>query len=114
MGISWGIFDIIFWKGIWDGTDHLAGCGLWQALTTASLGLIILCLTRRLKSAVSMPVGIAVDQEDDQIPCGTFLETNLKDPMCRRFLDGLLSRVIEAGVVLIWHGIWSLMDVITE
>ena len=32
----------------------------------------------------------------------------------RRLLDGAATRLVEAGVVLVWHGVWSAMDVLAE
>ena len=32
----------------------------------------------------------------------------------RRLVDVLLSRVIEAGVVLLWHGLWTIMDLLSD
>ena len=54
--ITWGFADIIFWKGLWDGYDHLAGFGLRQSMVTTLVGLAILSTTRTMKAATSMPV----------------------------------------------------------
>jgi len=112
--VSWAAVDILFWKGIWDQIDHQAGYGPSQAMCTTSLGLAILLPLGRFKSAMSMPVGIVVDQEEDQINCSTFLESGPKDSMARRLLDGAATRLVEAGVVLVWHGVWSALDVLAE
>ena len=56
--ITWGFFDIIFWKGLWDGYDHLAGFGLLQSTVTTVVGLSILSTTRTMKAATSMPVKV--------------------------------------------------------
>ena len=55
--ITWGFADIIFWKGLWDGYDHLAGFGAKQSMVTTVVGLTILTSTRTIKAATSMPVG---------------------------------------------------------
>ena len=31
-----------------------------------------------------------------------------------RLLDTLLSRILEVAIILTWHGVWSLMDIILE
>ena len=54
--ITWGFADIIFWKGLWDGYDHLAGFGVKQSMVTVVVGLSILTITRTIKAATSMPV----------------------------------------------------------
>ena len=54
--LVWGVADIFLWKGLWDGVDHWFGHGIPQAITTFSLGLLILSITRSMKSALSMPV----------------------------------------------------------
>ena len=66
--ITWGFFDIIFWKGLWDGYDHLAGSGLMQSLGTTVVGLAILSTTRTMKSATSMPVSSNTEGRGRLIP----------------------------------------------
>ena len=63
---------------------------------------------------MSMPVGIVVDQEGEHIHADTVLSSCPGEPVCRRIADGVSSRVMEAGVVLLWHGIWSFMDLLLE
>ena len=63
---------------------------------------------------MSMPVGIVVDQEGEHIHADTVLDSCPGDLVCRRIADGVSSRVMEAGVVLLWHGIWSFMDLLLE
>lgn len=112
--LLWGFSDILFWKGIWDQIDHIAGYGSTQAASSLLIGLTVLLLFRRLKSALSMPLGIVVDQEAEHIHADTVLNSGPGDPVSRRIADGVSSRVMEAGVVLLWHGVWSFMDLFLE
>lgn len=125
--LLWGFSDILFWKGIWDQIDHTAGYGTsqvslflrrkqpdCQAASTLLIGLTVLLLFRRVKSALSMPIGIVVDQEEEHIHADTVLNSCPGDPVLTRIADGVLSRVMEAGVVLLWHGVWSFMDLVLE
>ena len=59
--ITWGFADIIFWKGLWDGYDHLAGFGVKQSMVTFVVGLSILTTTRTIKAATSMPVSFILE-----------------------------------------------------
>ena len=61
-----------------------------------------------------MPIGIVVDQEEEHIHADTVLNSRPGDPVLTRIADGVLSRVMEAGVVLLWHGVWSFMDLVLE
>jgi len=112
--LLWGFSDILFWKGIWDQIDHVAGYGPKQAASSLLIGLTVLLLFGRVKSALSMPVGIVVDQASEHIHADTVLSSRPGDPVFRRIADGVSSRVMEAGVVLLWHGIWSFMDLFLE
>ena len=85
-----------------------------QAASTLLIGLTILLLFGRLKSALSMPIGIVVDYPQDHIHVDTVLNSCPRDPVYRRIADVASSRVMEAGVVLLWHGIWSFMDLFLE
>lgn len=58
--------------------------------------------------------GIVVDQEEEHIHADTVLNSRPGDPVLTRIADGVLSRVMEAGVVLLWHGVWSFMDLVLE
>ena len=55
-----------------------------------------------------------VDTAATHIKCETFLGTDNASPWSQRLLDALLSRVLEVGVVLLWHGTWTLMDLLSE
>jgi len=112
--LLWGFSDILFWKGIWDQIDHTAGYGSTQAASTLLIGLTVLLLFGRVKSALSMPIGIVVDYPDEHIHADTVLNSCPRDPVARRIADVASSRVMEAGVVLLWHGIWSFMDLFLE
>ena len=130
--LTWGSADIIMWKGLWDGYDHWAGRAELQALVTLSVGLVTLTIGRSLRSAQSMPVrmllnlgdeyvlndidqiGVNVDTAATHIKCETFLGTDSTSPWSQRLLDALLSRVLEVGVVLLWHGTWTMMDLLSE
>ena len=85
-----------------------------QAASTLLIGLTVLLLFGRVKSALSMPIGIVVDYPDDHIHADTVLNSCPRDPVARRIADVASSRVMEAGVVLLWHGIWSFMDLFLE
>ena len=61
-----------------------------------------------------MPIGIVVDQEGEHIHADTVLNSRPGDKVLTRIADGVLSRVMEAGVVLLWHGVWSFMDLVLE
>ena len=61
-----------------------------------------------------MPIGIVVDYPDEHIHADTVLNSCPRDPVVRRIADVASSRVMEAGVVLLWHGIWSFMDLFLE
>ena len=78
-----------------------------QAASTLLIGLTVLLLFGRVKSALSMPIGIVVDYPDEHIHADTVLNSCPRDPVARRIADVVSSRVMEAGVVLLWHGIWS-------
>ena len=85
-----------------------------QAASTLLIGLTVLLLFGRVKSALSMPIGIVVDYPDEHIHADTVLNSCPRDPVARRIADVVSSRVMEAGVVLLWHGIWSFMDLFLE
>ena len=87
---------------------------MYQAASSLLIGLTVLLLFGRVKSALSMPVGIVVDQASEHIHADTVLSSRPGDPVFRRIADGVSSRVMEAGVVLLWHGIWSFMDLFLE
>ena len=59
-------------------------------------------------------IGVNVDVAATHIKCETFLDTDHSSPWSQRLLDALLSRVMEVGVVLLWHGTWTLMDLLSE
>ena len=82
--------------------------------STLLTGLTILLLFGRVKSALLMPIGIVVDYPIDHIHADTVLNSCPRDPVARRIADVASSRVMEAGVVLLWHGIWSFMDLFLE
>ena len=63
-------------QGLWDGYDHWAGRGEAQALLTLSLGLALLTLSRSLRSAQSMLIGVNVDVAETHIQCDTYLGTD--------------------------------------
>lgn len=48
------------------------------------------------------------------IKCDTYLETDHSSPWSQRLLDAIISRVMELSVVLLWHGTWTLMDLLSE
>ena len=87
---------------------------MYQATSSLLIGLTVLLLFGRLKSALSMPIGIMVDQEAEHIHVDTVLNSCPGDPVSRRIADGVSSRIMEAGVVLFWHGAWSFMDLFLE
>ena len=51
--VIWGFMDIIMWKGLWDGVDHWFVRGLTLPVTTLTIGLTILTLSRSLKNRIS-------------------------------------------------------------
>jgi len=111
---AWGLLDILLWKGVWDGVDCLTGGRYWAvSVSTLAVGLSVLTAAGALKSALSMPVGIVVDEADEHILSCTYLESNKEDSLFRRLNDGLVSRCLEICVVLCWHGIWTLIDFFT-
>ena len=55
-----------------------------------------------------------MDNPEDQIYVHTFLSTRYCDPKTARLKDLLISRVVEVSVVLTWHGIWTLTDLLTK
>lgn len=63
---------------------------------------------------VCYQIGVNVDVAATHIKCETMLDTDHNSPWSQRLLDTLLSRVMEVGVVLLWHGIWTLMDLLSE
>ena len=81
-----------------------------QAASTLLIGLTILLLFGRLKSALSAPVGIVVDNAKEHIHADTVLNSSPRDPVSRRIADVASSRVMEAGVVLFW----SFLDLFLE
>jgi len=112
--LCWGVFDICFWKGIWDGINHFGGKTWHFSLATLVLGIVILTISGVLKSSLSIPIGISVYDPEHHISCTTFLNANRKQSSSRWFADGLVSRGLELFVVLSWHGMWSLIDIITD
>ncbi|XP_023335090.1 uncharacterized protein LOC111706445 [Eurytemora carolleeae] len=112
--VLWGITDIMLWKGVWDGLDLVAGIHWQVSLSSLSVGVIILSVTRTLKSALSMPIGICVDEPSEHLSSQTFLETDKSDPIFRRLCDGFVSRLLEICVVLTWHGAWSFIDIASD
>ena len=51
-----------------------------------------------------------MDENKSHIECFTFLNSDPSGGYAIRFGDALISRGIEAAVILTWHGIWTLTD----
>lgn len=112
--VMWGLLDIALWKGLWDGVDHLAGNHWSIPAVTLALGVTPLILTGTLRSALSFPHGICVDHPPDHIHSCTFLQSTKKNGISYQLLDGFISRCLEIAVILTWHGVWTLTDVLTH
>ena len=55
-----------------------------------------------------------MDSPPDQILAPTFLDSEVTDSWTRRGADCLASRAVEVGVILVWHGLWTITDIITK
>jgi len=110
---AWAVFDILLWKGLWDGLDEKAGKHWITASSSLAIGVTFLSATRCLKSALSVPVGISVDVPSEHILASTYFQANKDDTFLRRLCDSVVSRLLEICVVLTWHGIWTLLDIFT-
>ena len=55
-----------------------------------------------------------MDNPEDHIYAHTFFSTKYHDPKTTRLKDLLISRAVELSVVLTWHGIWTLTDLLTK
>lgn len=75
----WGTIDILMWKGLWDGIDCVFGKSQIVSITTLCIGTIILAAFGILRSAVSVPIGIIIDDKANCCTANTFLETKVSD-----------------------------------
>ena len=58
----------------------------------------------------SFQVGISLDDKKSHLDVLTFLESGPDAGYAWRLADSLISRAIEAAVILTWHGMWCLTD----
>jgi len=112
--LIWGWGYITLWKGVWDGYNFWVGKGIPQSLSSLLIGLVSLTFSRTLRSAQALPIGVSVDKKASQISYSSFLGTDKTSTTLKRLLDVVLSRLVELSVILCWHGIWTIMDIVTE
>jgi len=112
--ILWGILDITYWKGVWDGINLWIGTEVHVPSTTLVAGMLSLILLRSVRTAICAPVGLCLDDPHHSFACETYLRTSSKSSFVRKGVDGVLSRFTKLGAILFWHGIWSLSSILTE
>jgi len=61
--LVWGFCDIYMWKGVWDGLDCIFGMNYVSAIVPFVIGTMILVFTKSFRSALSLPVGIVIDDK---------------------------------------------------
>ena len=112
--VFWGFVDIYYWKAVWDGVDCYFGKSIETGTATLILGLMVLAAFKSLRSASSVPAGFTLDDVANCCHANTFLQTKNTDPFFKRILDTSGSVFLEFFVILIWHGLWSLLDGYSE
>ena len=65
------------WKGLWDGIDCVFGKSQIVSITTLCIGTVVLAAFGILRSAVSVPVGIIIDDKANCCTANTFLGTKV-------------------------------------
>ena len=77
--IVWGFLDIYMWKGLWDliDCDCVFGKKLEVGVITMSIGLVILTIFGCLKSVVSVPMAIGIDDVSNCCYASTYLQTKV-------------------------------------
>ncbi len=112
--VVYGAADIYYWKGLWDGVNCWCGTGIYVPIATAAISALILGALGFLRSGVSAPLIVAHDSNDLRCRIFSLNNTTDEDPMSKRLLDMASTVGIEALVILIWHGVWTLTDMFTE
>ena len=112
--IFWGFVDIYYWKAVWDGVDCIFGKSIYTGTGTLILGMLVLASFKSLKSASSVPAGHTLDDVSNCCTAYTYLQSKKSDTLAKRLLDTLASVFLEFFVILIWHGLWSLLDGYTD
>ena len=72
--------------------------------------MLVLAAFKSLKSASSVPAGFTLDDVSNCCTAYTYLQSKKSDTLAKRLLDTLASVFLEFFVILIWHGLWSLLD----
>ena len=72
--------------------------------------MLVLAAFKSLKSASSVPAGFTLDDVSNCCTAYTYLQSKNSDTLAKRLLDTLASVFLEFFVILIWHGLWSLLD----
>ena len=103
-----------YWKGFWDGINHLAGTSYAASAVTFSTGLLFLLLTGTVRTPLSPPVGVIVDTPEGNIASDTYLSSGPDSGWAYRLADALVSRLVELSVILMWHGVWTMTDLVLE
>eukprot|EP00092_Neocalanus_flemingeri_P018475 GFUD01019994.1.p1 GENE.GFUD01019994.1~~GFUD01019994.1.p1 ORF type:complete len:407 (+),score=61.26 GFUD01019994.1:95-1315(+) len=112
--IIWGTLDITYWKGVWDGVDLWAGKTVQVAGITLLIGMICLLMLGAVRTAICSPIGISLDDPRRNFCCATYLKSSSETIFLKRCIDGILSRIVKLNVILLWHGIWKMSDILTE
>ena len=111
--VVWGFCDIYYWKAVWDGIDCIFGKSIETGIGTLCIGLFVLAVFKCLRSASSVPAGHTLDDVANCCTSYTYLQSQLSDTFVRRISDTFLTVFLEFFVILAWHGLWSLTDILT-
>lgn len=112
--VLWGILDVTYWKGVWDGINLWVGTEIQVPSLTLVIGMLFLIVLRSVKTGICAPVGISIDDPRNIFHCGTYLESSSESSIHRKLVDGVLSRFVKLNAILFWHGIWNLSSILTE
>jgi hypothetical protein len=97
---------LLYWKGMFDMLDSFSEWFVAQFSVT--LAACILFILGSFKSAaITPPLGVDLDTQDDYINVSTVYRTVATDPFCFRFLDGLCTTIIEVISVIAFYGAWG-------
>ena len=111
--VVWGFCDIYYWKAVWDGVDCIFGKSIGTGAGTLCIGLAVLAAFKSLRSASSVPAGHTLDDVANCCTSYTYLQSKKSDKFARRISDTFMTVFLEFFVILIWHGLWSLIDLFT-
>ena len=76
--IIWGIADIYLWKAIWDGVNCTFPSNAVTGSCTFVIAVIGLEACGALRSVASVPVGVVLDDAENQCHAATYFKTTVR------------------------------------